>query len=29
MEYTKEQLTELISKHLTKGEGLHNLLELR
>ena len=28
MNFTKEQLTELISKHLTKGKGLQDLLEL-
>ncbi|SFF11929.1 IS256 family transposase [Thermophagus xiamenensis] len=28
MDFTKEQLTELISKHITKGKGLQDLLEL-
>jgi len=28
MDFTKEQLTELISKHLSKGKGLQDVLEL-
>ncbi|SFD94859.1 hypothetical protein SAMN05444380_104117 [Thermophagus xiamenensis] len=28
MDFKKEQLTELISNHLTKRKGLHELLEL-